>query len=72
MDPVKMKAPMPQVNAQSAHHPDVEEESATDHEFHEVLNSETTLEETPTESEAVTTPKGKRRRRAASSGVITA
>jgi len=67
MDPVKMKAPMPQVNAQSAHHPDVEEESATDHEFHEVLN-----EETPTESEAVTTPKGKRRRRAASSGVITA
>jgi ribonuclease E len=67
MDPVKMKAPMPQVNAQSAHHPDVEEESATDHEFHEVLN-----EESPTESEAVTTPKGKRRRRAASSGVITA
>ena len=67
MDPVKMKAPMPQVNAQSAHHPDVEEESATDHEFHEVLN-----DETPTESESVTTPKGKRRRRAASSGVITA
>ena len=67
MDPVKIKAPMPQVNAQSAHHPDVEEESATDHEFHEVLN-----EEPPTESEAVTTPKGKRRRRAASSGVITA
>ena len=67
MDPVKMKAPMPQVNAQSAHHPDVEEESATDHEFHEVLN-----DESPTESEAVTTPKGKRRRRAASSGVITA
>jgi hypothetical protein len=58
---------MPQVNAQSAHHPDVEEESATDHEFHEVLN-----DETPTESESVTTPKGKRRRRAASSGVITA
>ncbi len=67
MDPVKMKAPMPQVNAQSAHHPDVEEESATDHEFHEVLN-----DESPAESEAVTTPKGKRRRRAASSGVITA
>ncbi len=67
MDPVKMKAPMPQVNAQSAHHPDVEEESATDHEFHEILN-----EESPTDSEAVTTPKGKRRRRAASSGVITA
>ena len=57
MDPVKMKAPMPQVNAQSEHHPDIEEEPA---------------DETPTESEEVTTPKGKRRRRAASSGVITA
>jgi Rne/Rng family ribonuclease len=67
MDPVKMKAPMPQVNSQSAHHPDVEEETATDHEFHETLN-----EEAPEEAEAVTTPKGKRRRRAASSGVITA
>jgi len=67
MDPVKMKAPMPQVNSQSSHHPDVDEDSATDHEFHEILN-----EDTPEESEAVTTPKGKRRRRAASSGVITA
>ena len=67
MDPVKMKAPMPQVNSQSAHHPDVDEETATDHEFHETLN-----EEAPEEAEAVTTPKGKRRRRAASSGVITA
>ena len=70
MDPVKMKAPMSQVNSQSAHHPDVEDnedESATEHEFHETLN-----DEAPTESEAVTTPKGKRRRRAASSGVITA
>jgi Rne/Rng family ribonuclease len=70
MDPVKMKAPMPQVNSQSAHHPDVaddEEDSATEHEFHETLN-----DEVPEESESVTTPKGKRRRRAASSGVITA
>ena len=67
MDPVKMKAPMPQVNSQSAHHPDVEEPDATEHEFHETLN-----EEAPEESEAVVTPKGKRRRRAASSGVITA
>ncbi|CAN2188097.1 CafA Ribonucleases G and E [Candidatus Nanopelagicaceae bacterium] len=57
MDPVKMKAPMPQVNAQSEHHPDIEEDAA---------------DETPIESEEVTTPKGKRRRRAASSGVITA
>jgi ribonuclease E len=72
MDPVKMKAPMPQVNSQSAHHPDVaddEEESATEHEFHETLNDETPAE---SEADAVTTPKGKRRRRAASSGVITA
>jgi len=68
MDPVKMKAPMPQVNSQSSHHPDVEEDSATDHEFHETLNDESPVEE----SEAVITPKGKRRRRAASSGVITA
>ena len=40
MDPVKMKAPMPQVNSQSAHHPDVEEETATDHEFHETLKKQ--------------------------------
>jgi len=63
MDPVKMKAPMPQVNSQSSRHPDVEEEVATDHEFHETLNDE---------PEVVTAPKAKRRRRAASSGVITA
>ena len=73
MDPVKMKAPMPQVNSQSSHHPDVEEpdadeNAATNHEFHETLNDESPAEE----SEAVITPKGKRRRRAASSGVITA
>jgi ribonuclease E len=71
MDPVKMKAPMPQVNSQTAHHPDIEEpdvdDAATDHEFHETLN-----EEAPQEVEAVVSPKGKRRRRAASSGVITA
>jgi Rne/Rng family ribonuclease len=72
MDPVKMKAPMPQVNSQTAHHPDVDEPDvddadATDREYHETLN-----EEAPEEVEAVATPKGKRRRRAASSGVITA
>lgn len=77
MDPVKMKAPMPQVNSQSAHHPDVadnDEENATEHEFHETLNSEISENEVPGESEpvGVITPKGKRRRRAASSGVITA
>ena len=72
MDPVKMKAPMPQVNSQSAQHPDVdddEEESANEHEFRETLNDEAPGESEP---EAVVAPKGKRRRRAASSGVITA
>ena len=67
MDPVKMKAPMPQVNSQSA---DADEDSATDHEFHETQNDES-LESESAEIE-VTAPKVKRRRRAASSGVITA
>ena len=72
MDPVKMKAPMPQINSQSAHHPDVTDEDeagATEHEFKELLNEETPADSDP---EAVDTRKGKRRRRAASSGVITA
>jgi ribonuclease E len=68
MDPVKIKAPTPQVNSQTAHHPDVEESDATEHEFHEVLNQETAKDEAPAEEAA---PKGRRRRRAASSGVIT-
>ena len=73
MDPVKIKAPTPQVNSQSAneqsaHHPDVEEESATEHEFREVQNDETPAE---SESSAEPAPKGRRRRRAASSGIIT-
>ncbi len=67
MDPVKIKAPTPQVNSQTAHHPDVEEEAATEHEFHEVLNEEAPAEESPAEA----APKGRRRRRAASSGIIT-
>jgi ribonuclease E len=73
MDPVKIKAPTPQVNSQSANeqtanHPDVEEESATEHEFREVQNDETPAE---SESSAEPAPKGRRRRRAASSGIIT-
>jgi len=73
MDPVKIKAPTPQVNSQSANeqtanHPDVEEDSATEHEFREVQNDEAPTE---TESEAATALKGRRRRRAASSGIIT-
>jgi len=70
MDPVKMKAIMPQVNSQSANHADADEDSATDHEFHETQNDESPERESA-EIE-VTAPKAKRRRRAASSGVITA
>jgi Rne/Rng family ribonuclease len=66
MDPVAIKAPTPQVNSQSAEHADVEEEAATEHEFHEVLNDEISVEVATEEA-----PKGRRRRRAASSGVIT-
>ena len=83
MEPVKMKAPMPQVNSQSASHEDADESAATEHEFHEVLNSESA----DTDSEAISEdgsengsedvvetvkPAGRRRRRAASSGIITA
>jgi ribonuclease E len=68
MDPVKIKAPTPQVNSQTAHHPDVEEESATEHEFREVLNDETPA---ASDSETGAASKGRRRRRAASTGVIT-
>ena len=68
MDPVKIKAPTPQVNSQTAHHPDVEEESATEHEFREVLNDETPA---ASDNETGAAPKGRRRRRAASTGVIT-
>ncbi len=72
MDPVKIKAPTPQVNSQTAHHPDVEEESATEHEFREVLNDETPAEsESESASESGSAPKGRRRRRAVSTGVIT-
>ncbi len=70
MDPVKIKAPTPQVNSQTAHHPDVEEESATEHEFREVLNDETPAE-SESASESGSAPKGRRRRRAVSTGVIT-
>jgi Rne/Rng family ribonuclease len=79
MDPVKMKAPMPQMSSQSANHPDVDEDDATEHEFAEILNSESRnndekSDESATESapDAAVAPKAKRRRRAASSGVITA
>ena len=75
MEPVKMKAPMPQVNSQSASHEDADEDQATEHEFHETQNTEsvTTDSESDGESESVAVkPAGRRRRRAASSGIITA
>ena len=77
MEPVKMKAPMPQVNSQSASHEDVDEEMATEHEFHETLNTESIATDAATDSEdgaetVAEKPAGRRRRRAASSGIITA
>jgi ribonuclease E len=78
MEPVKMKAPMPQVNSQSASHDDADESEATEHEFHETLNTEETDIETSSKTEVdedvevEAKPAGRRRRRAASSGIITA
>ena len=78
MDPVKMKAPMPQVNSQSASHGDVDESEATEHEFHETLNTENLTTEASSDAdveedvEVEAKPAGRRRRRAASSGIITA
>ena len=75
MEPVKMKAPMPQVNSQSASHEDADEDQATEHEFHETQNTESVTTESESEEAAETAaakPAGRRRRRAASSGIITA
>ena len=78
MEPVKMKAPMPQVNSQSASHEDADESEATEHEFHETLNTEAPNSEKSSKSDAdedvevEAKPAGRRRRRAASSGIITA
>ena len=71
MEPVKMKAPMPQLDVPSAQHEDAEEKDATEHEFHESLNAtdDTTIEEAPVAQKPAG---GRKRRRAASSGIITA
>ncbi len=61
MEPVRMKAPMPQLDVPSSQHEDADESDATEHEFHETIN-----EEAPPKVE-----KGGRHRRRASSGVIT-
>ena len=71
MEPVKMKAPMPQIDTPSSQHEDADEKDATEHEFHESLNQDS-------EQPAVEAPQvevksgGRKRRRASSSGIITA
>jgi len=65
MEPVKMKAPMPQLDVPSSQHEDAEEKDATEHEFHESLNDEQPSVQTKPAG-------GRKRRRAASSGIITA
>jgi ribonuclease E len=65
MEPVKMKAPMPQLDVPSSQHEDAEEKDATEHEFHESLNDDQPSVETKPAG-------GRKRRRAASSGIITA
>jgi ribonuclease E len=68
MEPVKMKAPMPQLDTPSSQHEDAEEKDATEHEFHESLNAEPEAQAPQAEVKTG----GRKRRRAASSGIITA
>jgi ribonuclease E len=68
MEPVKMKAPMPQLDTPSSQHEDADEKDATEHEFHESLNSEPETEAPQAEVKTG----GRKRRRASSSGIITA
>ncbi|MBU6255195.1 MAG: Rne/Rng family ribonuclease [Actinomycetales bacterium] len=68
MEPVKMKAPMPQLDTPSSQHEDADEADATGHEFHESID-ETLAAEAP---QAEVKTGGRKRRRAASSGIITA
>jgi ribonuclease E len=67
-EPVKMKAPMPQVNSQSAIHEDVEEEGATGHDFIEVQNDDSI--NVPEVKKGLKVG-GRKRRRAVSTGVVT-
>ena len=71
MEPVKMKAPMPQLDTPSSQHEDAEEKDATEHEFHESLNSDTP-EPAAQAPQAEVKAGGRKRRRASSSGIITA
>jgi len=67
-EPVKMKAPMPQVNSQSASHEDVEEDAATAHEFIEIQNDDA---QDRSEEKKGSKIGGRKRRRAVSTGVVT-
>jgi ribonuclease E len=71
MEPVKMKAPAPQIDTPSSHHEDADEKDATAHEFHESLNQDSTTQ-APSAPTAEVKAGGRKRRRASSSGVITA
>ena len=71
MEPVKMKAPAPQIDTPSSQHEDADEKDATAHEFHESLNEDATTEEPEAPKVDVKTG-GRKRRRASSSGIITA
>jgi ribonuclease E len=68
MEPVKMKAPMPQLDTPSSKHEDADEKDATAHEFHETIDETPALESPKAEAK----PGGRKRRRASSSGIITA
>ena len=71
MEPVKMKAPMPQIDTPSSQHEDADEKDATEHEFHENLNEEPKAAE-PAAPHSEVKSGGRKRRRASSSGIITA
>ena len=74
MEPVKMKAPMPQLDVPSSRHEDADEKDATEHEFHESLNADAVVD-APAKIEPEKTEVkagGRKRRRASSSGIITA
>ena len=74
LEPVKMKAPMPQLDVPSSRHEDADENDATEHEFHESLNGETLIQVQPESYALQSSVKsgGRKRRRASSSGIITA
>ena len=74
LEPVKMKAPMPQLDVPSSRHEDADENDATEHEFHESLNGETLIQVQPESYASQSSVKsgGRKRRRASSSGIITA